>query len=345
MCDACPQAQNYQDATESGGHAPIRRWRPRMLLTASCPDGGIGVESPTVSPDLCTLLTPELGSQFARMALANIVREYPAKLDHVINGPDDVRAPSILHPRFHGSFDWHSCVHTHWMLARLLRLLPEEDFVTAIREQFRRRFTVTNVAGEVDYLRQNNRRAFERPYGWAWLLKLAEELELGSREGSDAKTFAEWRDTLAPLATAFVGFYHDYLPRARLPIRYGLHPNSAFGLIFAIDYARTVGNTTLFDLCHEKALDWFAADTDYPARLEPSGNEFLSPALIEADLMRRVLDRPSFGAWLWRFLPELAARRPGALFTPAEAGDYTDPQMVHLDGLILSRAWCLRGIA
>src|ERR1019366_9574157 len=175
MCDVCPQAQNYQDATESGGHAPIRRWRPRMLLTASCPDGGIGVESPTVSPDLCTLLTPELGSQFARMALANIVREYPAKLDHVINGPDDVRAPSILHPRFHGSFDWHSCVHMHWMLARLLRLLPEEDFVTAIREQFRRRFTVTNVAGEVDYLRQNNRRAFERTYGLAWLVELAPE--------------------------------------------------------------------------------------------------------------------------------------------------------------------------
>jgi hypothetical protein len=296
-------------------------------------------------PDLPPALTPELGGRFARMALANIAREFPAKLDHVINGPEDIRAPSALHPLFHGSFDWHSCVHAHWMLARLLRLFPAADVAPAIRDLFGRRFTAANVAGEVAYLREENRSAFVRTYGWAWLLKLAEELELGSRTGGDAENFAGWRGALAPLAAAFVGLYHGYLPVARVPLRYGLHPNSAFGLMFAIDYAQTAGDRALAELCSEKALDWFAADTDYPARLEPSGSDFLSPALTEADLMRRVLDRPSFGAWLRRFLPGLAAGRPAALFTPAVAGDHTDPQMVHLDGLNLSRAWCLRGMA
>ena len=279
------------------------------------------------------------------MALANVAREYPAKLDHVINGLDDVRTPSLLHPAFHGSFDWHSCVHAHWMLARLLRLFPGEVFAPGIRELLNRRITAPNVAGEVAYLRQNNRKSFVRTYGWAWLLKLAEELGLGSGSGSDANGFAQWRDLLSPLTEEFIGLYHDSLPRARVPLRYGLHPNSAFGLIFAIDFALSAGNKPLRELCNEKALDWFAADTDYPARLEPSGNEFLSPALVEADLMRRVLDRPSFGIWLQRFLPQLAAGLPLALFTPVESGDRSDPQMVHLDGLNLSRAWCLRGIA
>jgi len=322
-----------------------------------------------VTAALLPQLDLELAGRYARMALANIAREYPTKLDHFINGPEDLAAPSLLHPVFHGSFDWHSCVHGHWMLARLLRRFPDADFAPAIRASFAERFTVANVAGELKYLGQANRGSFVRTYGWSWLLKLAEELELGSRAGDggaqpgrnreqtnvapvagqsdtrDSVAFAGWRDTLAPLAAAFVGLYHGYLPRARVPLRYGLHPNSAFGLLFALDYARTTGNAALHDLCREKALDWYAADTDCPARLEPSGNEFLSPALIEADLMRRVLDAPAFGAWLRRFLPELAAGRPATLFMPAEAGDHTDPQMVHLDGLNLSRAWCLRGIA
>ncbi len=296
------------------------------------------------------LLTPDLAGRFATMAIANIGREYPSKLDHVLNGPGDVRVPSVLHPVFHGSFDWHSCVHSHWMLARLLRLFPGEAFAPSIRNLFTSRFNVANVAGELGYLRQENRGSFVRTYGWAWLLKLVEELELGSRrdvdgDGDDAARFSGWRDALAPLAAAFVGLYHEYLPRQRVPLRYGLHPNSAFGLTFAIDYARTAGDTALHELCREKALDWFAADTDYPARFEPSGNEFLSPALIEADLMTRVLDPSAVGAWLKRFLPGLERGQPSALFTPAIAGDRTDPQMVHLDGLNLSRAWCLHAIA
>ena len=290
-------------------------------------------------------LTPETAGRYARLALANVAREYPAKLDHFINGPADVRAPSALHPLFHGSFDWHSCVHAHWMLARLLRLFPEIEAAGHIRHWFESRLTAVNVAGELDYLGGENRGAFVRTYGWAWLLKLAEELELGSRDVANADRFPTWRDTLAPLAAAFVEMYLAYLPRARVPLRYGIHPNSAFGLAFALDYAITAGHGQLAELCREKALDWFAADADDPARLEPSGSDFLSPALIEADLMARVLDAPSFAAWLQRFLPQLGQRQPATLFAPARAGDASDPQMVHLDGLNLSRAWCCNRIA
>ncbi|MEO8137372.1 MAG: DUF2891 domain-containing protein [Betaproteobacteria bacterium] len=291
-------------------------------------------------------LTSESAAGYARLALANLAREYPAKLDHFINGADDLRAPSLLHPLFHGSFDWHSCVHAHWMLARLLRAFPESDTAGSIRTLFDSRFTEGNVAGELAYLGAENRGSFVRTYGWAWLLKLSEELARGSEgSGFDGDAFRHWRGTLEPLAQAFVRLYLDYLPRARVPLRYGMHPNSAFGLAFAIDYADSLGNAPLLQLCREKALDWFAADTDYPARVEPSGSDFLSPALVEADLMRRVLDAPSFSIWLQRFLPQLAQRQPAALFNPAQAGDPSDPQMVHLDGLNLSRAWCCNGIA
>ncbi|MEO7762451.1 MAG: DUF2891 domain-containing protein [Casimicrobiaceae bacterium] len=279
------------------------------------------------------------------MALVNIGREYPTKLDHMINGPEDVRSPRELHPLFFGSFDWHSCVHAHWMLARLLRLFPDARFADDIRMAFAHRLTAPNVAGELAYLGQANRGSFVRTYGWAWLLKLAEEFEHGSRSGRDIGRFGEWRDRLAPLTARFVDLYLDYLPRAQVPLRYGIHPNSAFGIAFALDYASTTGHAALRALCIEKALDWYTADVEYPARLEPSGSDFLSPALTEADLMRRVLDRPAFRIWLQRFLPELSASRPASLFTPVDSGDRSDPQMVHLDGLNLSRAWCLRGIA
>ena len=301
--------------------------------------------TPIVLPVPAGVLNAETAAAFASMALANIAREYPTKLDHFINGAEDVKTPAALHPVFWGSFDWHSCVHSHWMLARLLRMFPDATFVQPIRALFDGRFTAANVAGEVAYLRQDNRGSFVRTYGWAWLLKLAEELELGSRSGPFAEAFEGWKQALHPLTLAFVSLYLSYLPRARVPLRYGLHPNSAFGLAFAIDCARTLLHEPLAALCATKAIEWFGADADYPAQFEPSGNEFLSPALVEADLMRRVLDRPAFTAWLGRFLPGLAAEAPAALFMPAEAIEHSDPQMVHLDGLNLSRAWCLGAIA
>ena len=279
------------------------------------------------------------------MALANIAREYPTKLDHFINGPEDVALPSALHPLFWGSFDWHSCVHSHWMLVGLLRLFPGCDFAKDIRRHFDERFTERNVAGEIAYLQQDNRGSFVRTYGWAWLLKLAGELHVGSLAGDHAGVFATWHRLLQPLTAAFIGMYRTYLPRAPVPLRYGLHPNSAFGVAFALDYARTVSDATLEALCTGKAIGWFAADVDYPARFEPSGNEFLSPALTEADLMRRVLEPVAFAAWLDRFLPGLRTGEAKVLLDPVGATDHSDPQMVHLDGLNLSRAWCLREIA
>jgi len=290
-------------------------------------------------------LTSAVAERFASLALANIGREYPTKLDHVINDADDVSTPSTLHPVFWGSFDWHSCVHSHWMLARLLQRSPEADVAAAIVTHFESRLTRVNVAGEAAYLARPNRGSFVRTYGWAWLLKLAEALELGARADAHAAAFARWRDALAPLTQRFVELYLDYLPRARVALRYGIHPNSAFGLALALDYATTCNQPALADVCREKALDWFAGDVDYPARFEPSGSDFLSPALVEADLMRRVLDTNGFATWLSRFLPQLARGEPATLFTPVDAGDHSDPQMVHLDGLNLSRAWCFAGIA
>ncbi len=286
------------------------------------------------------VLTAALASRFARIALGNVRAEYPNKPDHVLASPGDVRASRALHPSFYGSYDWHSCVHMHWLLARLRRLhtsLPERGDVAAA---FDEHFAEDAIAAECAYLARPQAKSFERTYGWAWLLELAREL--GQGDDLDAR---RWARALAPLADAFAARYVDYLPRARYPIRHGMHANSAFGLAFAIDYARAAGAAVLEDACVSRALAWFAADRDVPAAWEPSGADFLSPALMEADLMRRVLPHGRYGAWLETFLPGLAGREPAALFAPAEVDDRADPQIVHLDGLNLSRAWCLRGIA
>jgi hypothetical protein len=280
-----------------------------------------------------------LASRFARIALDNVVREYPNKLDHVLDGPDGVRSPRALHPAFYGSFDWHSCVHMHWLLARLHRRgLPEHDAIEAVLDAH---LGPSAIAGEVRYLERPSASTFERTYGWAWLLKLALEL----RGGDDGSPRARWSTALQPLADAFVARYLDYLPRAAHPLRAGMHANSAFGLAFALDYARTAGETALAGRCEATARAWFLADRDYPAAWEPSGSDFLSPALMEADLMRRVLGATEFPDWLGEFLPGLARGAPAALFTPAVPTDRSDGQIVHLDGLNLSRAWCLRGLA
>ncbi len=281
-----------------------------------------------------------IASRLARLALANVRTEYPNKPDHVLGSPADLRSARELHPAFYGSYDWHSSVHMHWTLARLRRLdpmLPEREEIAAA---FDAHFADDAIGAECAYLARPQAGSFERTYGWAWLLELARELAQG--EDADAR---RWSRALAPLADAFAARYVGYLPRARHPIRHGMHPNSAFGLAFAIDYARAAGAPALEGACVSRALDWFAADRDAPAAWEPSGADFLSPALMEADLMRRVLPHGRYGAWLDAFLPGLARREPAALFVPVEVADRADPQIVHLDGLNLSRAWCMRGIA
>jgi hypothetical protein len=285
-------------------------------------------------------LDAEQGAHFAELALKGICREYPNKLDHVINDETDVRTPRQLHPAFYGCFDWHSSVHGHWMLVRLLRLLPGLPNAREVRAALAANLSAANLQAEKAYLDQPGRRSFERTYGWAWLLKLAEELFTW-----DDPQGREWSADMQPLAGSFVERYLDFLPKQTYPIRTGTHPNTAFGLAFALDYARTVAHHELESLIVERGRTYFLADVGCPAAWEPGGNDFLSPCLVEADLMRRVLPQDEFRTWLARFLPGLLGGEPAGLFHPALVTDRTDPQIVHLDGLNLSRAWCMRNIA
>ncbi len=292
-----------------------------------------------VADEIMTL-TAEQASNFARLALQCIEKEYPNKPDHVINDAGDVRSPKALHPAFYGCYDWHSSVHGHWMLVRLLRTFPKLPEAKQIREALDRNLTQANLATEVKYLGQANRQAFERTYGWAWALKLAEELYRW--DSSDAR---KWYRNLKPLADALALRYREFLPKQTYPIRTGVHPNTAFGLAFAYDYAVAANDPLLAQTVRERALRYFGQDTDYPAAWEPGGEDFFSPALMEADLMRRVMGPGEFLTWFHHFLPALGIGRHESLLTPARVGDRTDPKLVHLDGLNLSRAWCMLSVA
>ena len=278
-------------------------------------------------------------ARLAAVALDNIGRAYPHKLDHVIDGDADVIAPRELHPAFHGSFDWHSCVHMHWLLARIRREFPQLPAGAAIDSLFDRHLSADSVAAEIAYLDRPASASFERPYGWAWLLKLAAELHDGELYP------ARWANHLQPLACAFAGRFIEFLPGTHYPVRHGVHANSAFALALALDYARAVDDRALELACTVKANAFFANDRDLPAQWEPSGADFLSPALMEAALMRRVQGRDAFGAWLAAAMPGFASALPATLFTPIDRIDRSDPQLVHLDGLNLSRAWCHYEIA
>jgi hypothetical protein len=280
-------------------------------------------------------LTPELASQFARIALGHVAREYPHKLDHVLENAEDVRGPRDLHPIYFGSFDWHSCVHGYWLLATLLRLQPDMPEAGAIRLLFDQAFTHSKVGGEVDYLARPSARGFERPYGWGWLLKL--QAELMAHE-------APWASTHQPLAEVFAQRFRDFLPLAPYPIRTGVHSSTAFALALASDYAADAGDGELLALFEARARDWHLADRNAQA-WEPSGDDFLSPTLTTAVFMRRVLPLRAFQAWFADYLPRLDEGKPVSLFTPAVVTDRTDGKIVHLDGLNLSRAWCWREIA
>ncbi len=284
-----------------------------------------------------TEMTPEIADRFARAALGHVAREFPHKLDHVIAGPEDVRGPRDLHPIFFGSFDWHSCVHGWWTLFSLVRLYPQAPFAADIRALADATFTPANGEAEAAYARRPTSRGFERPYGWGWLLKLAAELE---RHGDEA---AAWRASLAPLVDAIHERFAAYLPLATYPVRVGTHYNTAFAFTLALDWAATA-RPEFADELKSKLRDWHADDRDCPA-WEPSQDEFLSPALMEALAMSRVLPRAEFAAWFDAFLPRAGEGVPATVFRPASVSDRSDGKIAHLDGLNLSRAWCWRGIA
>jgi hypothetical protein len=283
--------------------------------------------------------TPDVASRFARLALAHVEREYPNKLDHVMNGADDVRSPRDLHPIFFGSFDWHSCVHGYWLLATVLRRHQEIPEASDIRALFDRQLSEANVAAEIAYLEQPNRAGFERPYGWAWLLMLSAEL---SRHSSSQGQ--RWAAALQPLAKVFVTRFTAFLPKATYPTRVGTHFNSAFAIALALEYADAMKDKRFGRLLRGRAIAWFSPDADCHA-WEPGGDDFLSSALIEAECMRRSLDADLFASWFDRFLPRLATRQPETLFSPATVSDRSDGKIAHLDGLNLSRAWCWRSLA
>jgi len=312
-----------------------------VFLSACNPSGRQEPRDDTgVVADVFPAFTQKTASNFVHLALRCVQTEYPNKLSHVMNGPEEVLPPETLHPVFFGCFDWHSCVHGHWMLVKVLRTFPDLPQGDSIRQILNDHFTQEKVAVEVAYLRQSNRRSFERTYGWAWLLKLQEELI--TWDDPDAR---RWAAVLQPLADVFVQRYLDFLPRQVYPIRRGVHPNTAFGLIFALDYARAAGRSDLEELIVQRSKAYFLDDREAPARWEPDGDDFLSPSLQEASLMLRVLPPERFAAWFHNWLPGLPSGEPAGLLTPPDVTARSDPKIVHLDGLDLSRAWCMREIA
>ena len=280
-----------------------------------------------------TQLDQAMATRFATLTLSHIDQQYPFKLDQVLNGADDTAAPATLHPIFHGSFDWHSCVHGWWQLLTLLRLYPDSPAAPAIRAQANSMLVPDKVAGELAYLSRANTNGFVRPYGWAWLLAL---------HGEACRHDAPWGAALEPLARAFAARFRAFLPKLTYPMRVGTHFNIAFALVLAHDWARD-RDADLTALIAVRANDWFGADRACQA-WEPGGDEFLSPALTEALLMSRLLSTDAFAAWFAAFLPDLASGQPETLFTPATVSDRSDGKIAHLDGLNLSRAWCWRAI-
>ena len=282
-------------------------------------------------------LVVDNAAAWAAVGLANIHREYPNDLRHTMTSEGDRPLPRQIPPAFYGSYDWHSCVEMHWMLVRLLRAAGDEVPAAEVRAALDAHFTRSALAGEASYVAA--RPGWQRPYGWGWALALAREV--GGWTDPDAK---RWADAMRPLADAVTANFLAWLPKQDFPVRHGVHTNSAFGLCLALPYARAA-EPKLEAAITEAARRWFGADTDYPGRYEPSGADFLSPALTEAVLMAQVLDRVEFTGWLDRFLPDLAKEEPASLFTPVQVSDPTDGQIAHLHGLNLSRAWCWRRLA
>lgn len=290
-------------------------------------------------PTLGSKLTDSQVVMFADLALKNIHTEYPNKPSNVVVDEASVRTPKEMHPAFYGCFDWHSSVHGHWMLIKLLKEFPGSSAEQRIREKLNQNLTAENLAAELAYFEEKQHKSFERTYGWAWYLRLAAELE-----GWDDADGKRWRQHLVGLEKLLVQRTKDYLPKLSYPIRTGIHPDSGFGLALILDYARKMNDKSLEQAIVKRAKDFYLNDTDYPTKYEPSGQDFFSSCLNEADLMRRVLNQDEFLKWFDKYLPTLAAGDGGNLLKPVKVSDVTDGYIVHLAGLDLSRAWCMQGI-
>src|SRR6266516_5874801 len=281
-----------------------------------------------------------VAERFAKLALACVEKEYPNKISHVLNSDTDVAPPRKLTPAFYGCYDWHSSVHGHWLLVRLLRTFPDASFAGAARDALGKSLTAENLKQEAAYIRGQGRASFERPYGLAWLLQLCAELH----EWDDDQA-REKAANLRPLEDAAVERLKNWLPKLSHPVRIGEHDQTAFGLGLILDYSRSTKNDSLARLVTDSAKKFFFSDKECPLDYEPSGEDFLSPCLAEADVMRRVLPPYEFGRWLKFFLPQIPTRVDSTWLSVVVSPDPSDPKLAHLDGLNLSRAWMLEGIA
>ncbi len=285
-------------------------------------------------------LDKERAAAFVQLALKGIDREYPNKPGETLRDAHDIMSPSAMHPAFYGNFDWHSCVHGHWLVVRLLHLVPDLPRAAETRAVIGRHLTAQNLAIEAAYFEPKDNKSFERMYGWAWTLRLAAELK--AWDDPDGR---QWAKNIEPLEKKIVALTKEFLPKLTYPVRTGTHPDTAFALGQIIDYARATGDADLEKIAATRAREYYLADKNYPTTYEPSGEDFFSPGLNEADLLRRVLTRDEFSRWLDGFLPGLRRGDLGNWAKAAEVSDLTDARIVHLVGLNLSRAWTLRGVA
>jgi hypothetical protein len=287
-------------------------------------------------------LDADSATRFATLALDCVHREYPNKISHVLSRDADALPPRKLTPAFYGCYDWHSAVHTHWLLARLARIFPTASFAASARKVLQQNLTADNIADETAYLSADGRISFERPYGLAWLLQLSLELHEWSKTDGWAHQLAA---NLRPLAAAAQDRLSTWLPRLAHPVRSGEHSQTAFALGLMIDYATGQNDRDFLELLRGRAVHFYGRDKNCPLAYEPSGEDFLSPCLAEADVMRRVLNSEQFSQWLSGFLPQLPNDGRMDWLQPVKSPDPSDPKFSHLDGLNLSRAWMLKGIA
>ena len=311
-----------------------------VFAACSGPNVSDAAPEPPTMPAIDRPDPQTLEDRFAILALDCVHRQYPNKISHVLQSDSDAKPPRELTPVFYGCFDWHSSVHGHWLLTRLLNTNPESVLANEIRSALNTSFTAENFAGELAYYTSEGRNSFERPYGIAWYLQLVAELE----ESEDAELTAK-RELLRPLEDAIVAKTRDWLPKLSYPVRLGTHNQTAFAFGLMLDYARAVGDADFETDLTEKILAFHMADVNCPLSYEPSGEDFLSPCLMEADLMRRVLTEQEFATWLETFLPQIPIDGSADWLAPGIVLDASDGKLVHLDGVNLSRAWALEGIA
>jgi hypothetical protein len=313
--------------------APL--WIGLAVIAAAISSHARAAPAPASQP-----LDPNAAARFAGLALACLHKEYPNKIAHVMESDADALPPHVLTPAFYGCFDWHSDVHGHWLLVRLARLYPNAPFATQARAELARSLTPQNIAGEVTYLKREDRASFERPYGLAWLLQLSSEL----RQWNDPQA-KQWLAALQPLETEAAAHLKSWLPKLHYPIRIGEHDQTAFSFGLVWDWAGVAGDTEMRRLLADAARRFYQGDRNCPLTYEPSGQDFLSPCLAEADFMRRVLEKQAFREWLSGFLPGIPLNPVTQWLQPGVVTDRADPKLAHIDGLNLSRAWMLEGIA